>query len=113
MVKRSWFSRFKSSSLSGARNMSDTVQTNAAIGLSDQIKESESQEVKPITEYNVTDPAVIADASWQVAVANWWNEHVRNSPIAANTELLNHLGGILPHLKAFVEKELGSSPPAA
>lgn len=96
--------------------MSDTGETNSATNLSDQVVEQNREQAPPVAISEFTTGVAgnasvsIPDASWQVAVSNWWNEHVRNSPIAANTELLNHLGGILPHLKAFVEKELGISP---
>jgi hypothetical protein len=69
----------------------------------------EAQGEGQVTEASAAPPASneqIPLPAWEAALANWINNHVRNSPIAGATESWNHLMGALPRLKEHLEEEL-------
>jgi len=48
----------------------------------------------------------ISDSAWQAAVGSWMDRHVKNSPIAQNTDAYNHLSSIADNLRDLLEIEL-------
>jgi hypothetical protein len=65
-------------------------------------------ETTPIPPVSPVSSGPIDDSSWESAIGQWINNHLRNSPLAGATEAWNHVMGALPHLRTYLETELKS-----
>lgn len=65
----------------------------------------EASQAEPAVD--VPPAAAIPQASWDRAVGDWINAHVRSSPITQGASgAWEHLNSVLPKLKEFLEREI-------
>lgn len=69
---------------------------------------ADADEKKPAAEHPKSARALLNnDEHWMEIVNEWVDSHVRNSPIAANSEAWNHLHSALEGLRDILKKKLG------
>lgn len=66
---------------------------------------TEVEQEPPAVRLAATSTGVSAEA-FDAAARTWVDSHVRNSPVSGATEAWNHLLGVLPRLRDYLNDEL-------